>query len=176
MPAPCSFQPVVSGPSVTCTATRPWQRIQSDRHRRAAQYDWRCHIPGPVAVPERRSTTLAATVTLLVASLLSGLALGDTLYFAAIPRIGVARALPISMGYPVLTALLAVAFLNESIGPVSAIAMALTLLGVYLVARPERGATEEYVRLGPRLLGGYRYGPDRRVRLVDLDGAAQPGT
>src|SRR5919199_6315076 len=50
---------------------------------------------------------------LLIASLIAGLAIGDTLYFAAIPRIGVTRALPISMGYPVLTAALAVTLLGE---------------------------------------------------------------
>jgi drug/metabolite transporter (DMT)-like permease len=83
------------------------------------------------------------TVGLLVASLVAGMALGDTLYFAAIPRIGVARALPISMGYPVLTALLAVTVLRDTIGIRSAIGMAATLVGVYLVARPERRAAGE---------------------------------
>jgi drug/metabolite transporter (DMT)-like permease len=73
---------------------------------------------------------------LLVLSLIAGLAIGDSLYFAAIPRIGVARAMPISMAYPVLTAALAVTFLEESVGPISVIGMLATLVGVYLVASP----------------------------------------
>jgi drug/metabolite transporter (DMT)-like permease len=73
---------------------------------------------------------------LLVVSLIAGLAIGDSLYFAAIPRIGVARAMPISMAYPVLTAALAVTFLEESMGLTSAIGMLATLVGVYLVASP----------------------------------------
>ena len=82
-------------------------------------------------------------LALLVVSLLVGLGLGDSLYFAAIPRIGVARALPISMSYPVLTALLAVVLLREPIGPLSAVGIGATLAGVYLVASPARGAEPE---------------------------------
>jgi len=80
-------------------------------------------------------------VLLLIASLLAGLGLGDTLYFAAIGRIGVARALPISMAYPVLTAVLAVVLLGEHLGPVSALGIVATLAGVYLVAAPTRGVS-----------------------------------
>jgi drug/metabolite transporter (DMT)-like permease len=88
------------------------------------------------------------TVALLIASLVAGLAIGDTLYFAAIPRIGVSRALPISMCYPLLTTTLAVALLGEPIGQVSAVAIAATLTGVYLVARPAKEAPAEYVSTG----------------------------
>jgi drug/metabolite transporter, DME family len=77
-------------------------------------------------------------LALLVASLVAGLAIGDTLYFAAIPRIGVAHALPISMGYPVLTAALAATLLGEQISLLAALGMGATLVGVYLVARPEQ--------------------------------------
>jgi drug/metabolite transporter, DME family len=87
-------------------------------------------------------------LALLIASLVAGLAIGDTLYFAAIARIGVARALPISMGYPVLTAALAVTLLGEPIGLVSALGMGATLVGVYLVARPERGQAAEHASAG----------------------------
>jgi drug/metabolite transporter (DMT)-like permease len=88
------------------------------------------------------------TVALLIASLVAGLAVGDTLYFAAIPRIGVSRALPISMGYPLLTTALAVTLLREPIGPLSALGIAATLAGVYLVARPEKEPQGEYVTPG----------------------------
>jgi drug/metabolite transporter (DMT)-like permease len=77
-----------------------------------------------------------AAIAFLVLSLIAGLGIGDSLYFAAIPRIGVARAMPISMAYPVLTAALAVILLRESIALISAAGMVATLVGVYLVAAP----------------------------------------
>jgi drug/metabolite transporter (DMT)-like permease len=75
-------------------------------------------------------------VMLLVASMLVGLVLGDSLYFEALKRIGVARAMPISMGYPVMTSLLAALLLGERLTALSLIGMLATLLGVYLVAMP----------------------------------------
>src|SRR3954468_13339237 len=47
-------------------------------------------------------------LALLLGSLIAGLGLGDSLYFGALRRIGVARALPISMGFPALATVLAV--------------------------------------------------------------------
>jgi drug/metabolite transporter (DMT)-like permease len=75
----------------------------------------------------------------LVTSMIAGLGIGDSLYFEAIKRIGVARAMPISMGYPVLAALGAVVFLHEPLGPLAVLGIVLTLGGVYLVALPARG-------------------------------------
>jgi drug/metabolite transporter (DMT)-like permease len=72
-------------------------------------------------------------------SLVFGLGLGDSLYFEALKRIGVARAMPISMGYPVLAAVGAVALLHESLGALAVVGIGLTLGGVYLVALPARG-------------------------------------
>src|SRR5205823_5111506 len=68
-------------------------------------------------------------------SLVAGLGLGDSLYFEAIKRIGVARAMPISMGYPVLAAVGASVLLGESLSPVAVAGIVLTLGGVYLVAQ-----------------------------------------
>jgi drug/metabolite transporter (DMT)-like permease len=76
---------------------------------------------------------------LLGFSLLAGLGIGDSLYFEALKRIGVARAMPISMGYPVLSSIGAVVVLHESIGPLAAIGVVLTLAGVYLVALRSSG-------------------------------------
>ncbi|MBV9169822.1 MAG: DMT family transporter [Chloroflexi bacterium] len=73
-------------------------------------------------------------------SLVLGLGIGDSLYFEALKRIGVARAMPISMGYPVLAAIGAVILLHESLGALAAVGILLTLGGVYLVALPSRGA------------------------------------
>ena len=74
-------------------------------------------------------------------SLVLGLGLGDSLYFEALKRIGVARAMPISMAYPVLASIGAVLLLHESMGPLAAVGILLTLAGVYLVAA--RPATVE---------------------------------
>jgi drug/metabolite transporter (DMT)-like permease len=48
-------------------------------------------------------------------SLVVGLGIGDSIYFEAVKRIGVARAMSISMAYPVLTAVLSVWLLSESL-------------------------------------------------------------
>jgi drug/metabolite transporter, DME family len=77
----------------------------------------------------------------LSTSLVLGLGLGDSLYFEALKRIGVARAMPISMGYPVLASIGGVMLLHETLGPLGTLGIALTLGGVYFVAQPARGGT-----------------------------------
>jgi drug/metabolite transporter (DMT)-like permease len=72
--------------------------------------------------------------------MITGLGIGDSLYFEALKRIGVARAMPISMGYPVLASLGAVVLLGEPLGALAVVGIALTLGGVYLVALPGRAA------------------------------------
>lgn len=60
------------------------------------------------------AASLSAPVyLLLLVSTTASLLIGDSAYFLASRRIGVARALPISMSYPLLTALVAVFFLGE---------------------------------------------------------------
>jgi drug/metabolite transporter (DMT)-like permease len=65
----------------------------------------RCGISGLVFViiwpfvSTRQPVPLAALAFLGV-SMLTGLGVGDSLYFEALKRIGVARAMPISMAYP----------------------------------------------------------------------------
>lgn len=51
---------------------------------------------------------------LLLLSTAASLLVGDSAYFLASRRIGVARSLPISMSYPLLTAIVAVSFFGES--------------------------------------------------------------
>lgn len=80
-----------------------------------------------------------AAVLFLVASMIAGLVVGDSLYFEALKRIGVARAMPISMGYPVMTSLLAAVLLGERLSALSVVGMFGTLVGVYLVAMPSPG-------------------------------------
>jgi drug/metabolite transporter (DMT)-like permease len=108
----------------------------------------RCTISGAVflvAWPllSNRQAVPPAAWLLLVTSMVAGLGVGDSLYFEALKRIGVARAMPISMGYPVLAAVGAAVLLHETLGPLAALGIALTLGGVYLVALPARVATTE---------------------------------
>jgi drug/metabolite transporter (DMT)-like permease len=70
----------------------------------------------------------------LISSMVAGLGIGDSLYFEALKRIGVARAMPISMGYPILASIGAAFFLNETLGLLAIAGIGLTLGGVYLVA------------------------------------------
>jgi drug/metabolite transporter, DME family len=103
----------------------------------------RCTIAGAVFVAawpfvsSRQPVPMAAWL-LLGASTVAGLGVGDSLYFEALKRIGVARAMPISMAYPVLAAVGATYLLNETLGPLAAVGIVLTLGGVYLVALPAR--------------------------------------
>jgi drug/metabolite transporter (DMT)-like permease len=88
-----------------------------------------------------RQPVPAAAWLFLGTSMVAGLGVGDSLYFEALKRIGVARAMPISMGYPVLAAIGAVILLHERMGALAAVGIALTLGGVYLVALPTTSAT-----------------------------------
>ena len=87
-----------------------------------------------------RQPVPSAAWLFLGTSMIAGLGIGDSLYFEALKRIGVARAMPISMGYPVLASAGAVVLLHERMGPLAAFGVALTLGGVYLVARPVASA------------------------------------
>jgi drug/metabolite transporter (DMT)-like permease len=104
----------------------------------------RCTIAGAVFlaawpfVANHEPVPLAAWFFLGL-SLITGLGVGDSLYFEALKRIGVARAMPISMGYPVLAAIGAVFLLDEKLGPLAAVGIVLTLGGVHLVALPAGG-------------------------------------
>ena len=99
----------------------------------------RCSISGAVFIVlwpfiSTRQPVPPAAWLFLITSTVMGLGLGDSLYFEALKRIGVARAMPISMAYPVLAAIGAVVLLHETLGPLSALGILLTLGGVYLVA------------------------------------------
>jgi drug/metabolite transporter (DMT)-like permease len=77
----------------------------------------------------------------LLSSVLIGLAVGDSLNIRAMHAIGVARAMPISATYPIITALLAVAFLGEEMSLRLGLGIVLVVAGVALVAyqRSPRG-------------------------------------
>jgi drug/metabolite transporter (DMT)-like permease len=83
----------------------------------------------------------ASALFFLLTSMVAGLGVGDSLYFEALKRIGVARAMPISMAYPVLASIGAVWLLHEPMGPLALLGIVLTLGGVYVVALPARGTS-----------------------------------
>ncbi len=80
------------------------------------------------------------TTLVLVISSVIGIAVGDTLYFWSITRIGASRALPISSTYPLFTWAIAVPLLGEKITPGAIIGTVLVLVGVYVLA-PQTEAT-----------------------------------
>src|SRR5262249_35491477 len=69
----------------------------------------------------------------LLGSTLCSIVIGDSLYFLAAARIGVARALPIASSFPLLTTIGAVTLLGESLTPALLAGSALVVMGVALV-------------------------------------------
>lgn len=85
-------------------------------------------------------------LAMLGLSIIVAVAIGDTVFFESIPRLGLARAMTISTSYPVVAALLAAAFLGEPITLPAAAGALLTLAGLALIVasrqdRPEIAAS-----------------------------------
>src|SRR5581483_6111733 len=78
-------------------------------------------------------------VTLLILSVVLMVGGGDSLYFLAVARIGVARAMPVSMSFPLITTILAVALLGERVSAGLVAGLVLIPFGLYLVTLPARG-------------------------------------
>lgn len=72
---------------------------------------------------------------LLFGSVAIGLGLGDSLYFEGIRQLGVARAMPLTNAYPLLTTLLALAVLAEPLTPPTLLGILAVVAGVYLVVQ-----------------------------------------
>ena len=72
-------------------------------------------------------------LSLLLISVLTGFAIGDTAFFESMRRIGVARAAPIAGCHPLVTALLAVAFLAEPVTVALVIGVVVIGVGVWLI-------------------------------------------
>lgn len=80
-----------------------------------------------------------ASVLTLALSGVVGIALGDTLFFAALRRLGTRRTLTLDAGGPAVTALGGVALLQETPRPGQWLGIALISLAVLLVARQAPG-------------------------------------
>lgn len=73
----------------------------------------------------------------LAVSMIFGIVIGDTLYFYSQERIGVSRAFPIAMSYPLLVYLLAAMFLEEPVILQRVFGAILVVLGIAAIARAE---------------------------------------
>jgi len=75
----------------------------------------------------------AVSFWLLVASIMVGSAFGDTVFFEASRRIGLARAMTISTTYPLIAAVLAAALLGEWVSARVALGSGLSLVGLAII-------------------------------------------
>lgn len=81
----------------------------------------------------------------LAVSMLLGIVIGDAMYFLSQERIGVSRAFPISMSYPLIVYLITATFLGEPVIIQRIVGAITTVTGVALIARAEhiRNHTEQ---------------------------------
>ncbi|MGY5871825.1 MAG: DMT family transporter [Candidatus Thorarchaeota archaeon] len=79
----------------------------------------------------------------LAISMILGIVIGDTMYFLSQQRIGVARAFPIVMSYPLVVYLMAVVFLNEPIILQRIIGAFIVVIGVTMISRAEQSEADE---------------------------------
>ena len=73
----------------------------------------------------------------LALSMIFGIVIGDTAYYFSQERIGVARAFPIVMSYPLVVYLMAALFLEEAVIPQRLLGVIIVVIGVALIARSE---------------------------------------
>jgi drug/metabolite transporter (DMT)-like permease len=77
----------------------------------------------------------AGAIVTLVGSAVLAIALGDTFFFASLPTLGASLAVPLSSAiYPVLTFIVAVLWLDESLTWMVGLGTALIIVGVFLLA------------------------------------------
>jgi len=74
----------------------------------------------------------------LAVSMIIGIVIGDAMYFLSQERIGVSRAFPIAMSYPLLVYLLTAAFLGEPVILQRILGAVATVVGVSLIARADQ--------------------------------------
>jgi drug/metabolite transporter, DME family len=95
------------------------------------------------------------SLAFMAVSVMTGLAFGDAIFFESVRRIGVSRAMPIAMAFPLISTLLAAAFLGEALTPAVMAGTVLVILGVVLVVTERsRGASAEPADRGGYLLAG----------------------
>ncbi len=73
-------------------------------------------------------------------SVIIGLVVGDTLYIKGMGIIGVSRALPISITYPIFMLPFSVTVVGEKLSVLTVAGVFVTVSGLYLITAPQRGA------------------------------------
>ncbi|TFG30312.1 EamA family transporter [Candidatus Thorarchaeota archaeon] len=87
----------------------------------------------------------------LAVSMILGIVIGDTLYFFSQERIGVGRAFPIVMSYPLVVYTMAAIFLGEPVIIQRVLGAVIVVVGVSLIARAEYSEdTKNSIRWKPR--------------------------
>jgi drug/metabolite transporter (DMT)-like permease len=76
-------------------------------------------------------------------SVIIGLVLGDTLYIKGMGIIGVARALPISITYPILVLPFSATIIGEDLPALTIVGVLVTAVGLYFITAPKRNAERE---------------------------------
>jgi len=92
-------------------------------------------------------TAISASAWLLLGlSIVTAIALGDTVFFESTRAIGVGRAMTISTTYPLGAAVIAAAFLNEPVTAPIAVGSLVTMAGLVLIVAPwaERAPEERF--------------------------------
>jgi len=92
-------------------------------------------------------TAISASAWLLLGlSIVTAIALGDTVFFESTRAIGVGRAMTISTTYPLGAAVIAAAFLNEPVTVPIAVGSLVTMAGLVLIVAPwaERAPEERF--------------------------------
>ena len=89
-------------------------------------------LPWTLGRADPAGLTLPA-LALLFGSVFAGFGIGDTAFFESMRRLGVARAMPIAGCHPLVTGLLAVAFLGEPLTGALILGVVVVSAGVWLV-------------------------------------------
>ncbi len=96
------------------------------------------YIFGVMASGSLTFTVPAEALFPLILSMIIGVLIGDAFYFLSQERIGVSRAFPIAMSYPLLVYFLAVVFLGEPVIPQRVFGAVIILIGVVMITRAEQ--------------------------------------
>jgi drug/metabolite transporter, DME family len=90
------------------------------------------------------------TFAFLAVSIVLAIAVGDVLFFESARMLGLARAMTVSMTYPLMGAVLAAVFLDEPISARLAVGSVITLSGLAIIVltRPAEEARPGHTRLG----------------------------
>src|SRR5439155_507636 len=110
-------------------------------------------------------TLSVGSLALLAVSIVLAIAIGDTIFFESTQRLGLGRAMTISMSYPVVAASLAALLLGERLTAPIVVGGLLTLAGVAVAAVLSSTAPLFAVPLGIVFLG-------ERLPVLAMIGAA----